>query len=261
MKSIVVIALFLALGVMPRALADDIVRANAGKQHAGQPSPKVNNAKATAGVRNSTGQAAKNRIGIQPNMKLRQNYPALIRPVTGAPLAMNVQRTLPHYQPTEMPNRPVRDRNVSGTNGRAKTGGGNSLAATGNRRSYFDALKRCRHERHDRHWWNQHCRTIVFVNTGYYYLDSGYWYPAYGYSPTYDYYDSDGPIYTYGDLLPDQVIANVQAALREAGYYVGPITGSLGPATRAAISNFQRDYGLIITGAIDEPTVQSLGLN
>lgn len=76
-----------------------------------------------------------------------------------------------------------------------------------------------------------------------------------------DYYDYDGPIYTYGDLLPDQVIANVQRALQEAGYYAGPITGSLNPATRAAISNFQRDYGLIITGAIDEPTVQSLELN
>ena len=101
----------------------------------------------------------------------------------------------------------------------------------------------------------------MFVNTGYYYLDTGYWYPAYGYNPAYDSYDADGPIYTYGDLLPDQVIVNVQAALREAGYYVGPITGSLGPATRAALSNFQRDYGLIITGAIDEPTVQSLGLN
>ena len=92
-------------------------------------------------------------------------------------------------------------------------------------------------------------------------MDTGYWYPAYGYSSTYDYYDYDGPIYTYANLLPDQVIANVQAALREAGYYVGPITGSLNPATRAAISNFQRDYGLIITGAVDEPTVQSLGLN
>ena len=109
--------------------------------------------------------------------------------------------------------------------------------------------------------WKRRCRTIVFVNTGYYYLDAGYWYPAYGYDPAYDYYDYDGPIYTYGDLLPDQVIANVQSALQEAGYYAGPITGSLNPATRAAISNFQRDYGLIITGAIDEPTVQSLELN
>jgi len=30
--------------------------------------------------------------------------------------------------------------------------------------------------------------------------------------------------------------------------------------TRAAIANFQRDYGLQITGAIDEDTVEALGL-
>src|SRR5205809_270584 len=30
--------------------------------------------------------------------------------------------------------------------------------------------------------------------------------------------------------------------------------------TRAALANFQRDYGLEITGAIDEATVETLGL-
>lgn len=129
-----------------------------------------------------------------------------------------------------------------------------------NPHSYADALKRGQHERHDRKWWHRHCQTIVFVNTGYYYLDAGYWYPAYGYDPAYNYYDNDGPIYTYGNLLPDQVIANVQAALRDVGYYLGPITGSINPATRAALSYFQRDNGLDITGAVDESTVYSLGL-
>jgi len=57
------------------------------------------------------------------------------------------------------------------------------------------------------------------------------------------------------------VIANVQAALQDAGYYFGSVTGSLSVETRAALSNFQRDQGLIITGAIDEPTVEALGLN
>ena len=124
----------------------------------------------------------------------------------------------------------------------------------------MDALKRCRREHHDSSWWRHHCRTIVFVNTGYYYLNAGYWYPAYGYDPVYTYSDYDGPIYTYGNLLPDQVIANVQLALRDVGYYLGPITGSLGPATRSALANFQRDNGLDITGAVDEWTVKSLGL-
>ena len=74
------------------------------------------------------------------------------------------------------------------------------------------------------------------------------------------YYDYDGPIYTYGNLLPDQVIANVQGALQDAGYYFGAVTGSLSVETRAALVNFQRDQGLIVTGAIDEPTVEALGL-
>jgi hypothetical protein len=91
-------------------------------------------------------------------------------------------------------------------------------------------------------------------------MPAGHWYPAYGYNPAYDYYDYDGPIYTYGNLLPDQVIANVQRALQEAGYYAGPITGSIGSGTRAALGYFQRDYVLIITEAIVEPTVAALGL-
>lgn len=125
---------------------------------------------------------------------------------------------------------------------------------------YDEAFRRHWHERHDRNWWHDHCQTIVFVNTGYYFLDGSYWYPAYGYDPLQTYYDYDGPVYTYSNLLPDEVIANVQTALQGAGYYYGPITGSLSVDTRAAIANFQRDYGLQITGAIDEDTVQALGL-
>jgi hypothetical protein len=128
------------------------------------------------------------------------------------------------------------------------------------RASFDDAFRRHWHEWHDRNWWHNHCETIVFVNTGYYFLDGSYWYPAYGYDPLQTYYDYDGPIYTYSNLLPDEVIANVQTALQDAGYYYGPITGSLSVDTRAAIANFQRDYGLPITGAIDEPTVEALGL-
>jgi len=129
------------------------------------------------------------------------------------------------------------------------------------RASFDDAFRRHWHEWHDRNWWHDHCQTIVFVNTGYYFLDGSYWYPAYGYDPLQTYYDYDGPVYTYSNLLPDEVIANVQTALQDAGYYYGPITGSLSVDTRAAIANFQRDYGLTITGAIDEPTVEALGLD
>jgi peptidoglycan hydrolase-like protein with peptidoglycan-binding domain len=48
--------------------------------------------------------------------------------------------------------------------------------------------------------------------------------------------------------------------LQDAGYYFGEITGSLGVDTRAALANFQRDHSLPVTGAIDEETVEALGL-
>ena len=51
-----------------------------------------------------------------------------------------------------------------------------------------------------------------------------------------------------------------ERALQDAGYYSGPITGSLSGETRLALASFQRDYGLPISGAIDEPTVDTLGL-
>jgi len=127
--------------------------------------------------------------------------------------------------------------------------------------SYAQALQKYRHVRHDRDWWDRHFTTIVFAGTGYYYWDAGYWYPAWGYDPVYDYYDYNGPIYTYGNLLPDQVILNVQQALKQLGYYAGALNGSLGPASRQALAYYQRDAGLNVNGVIDGPTVASLGLD
>ena len=89
----------------------------------------------------------------------------------------------------------------------------------------------------------------------------GWWYPAWGYDPYYSYYDYNGPIYGYDGLQPDEVIANVQAVLQQLGYYAYAVDGVLGSATEAAIANYQRDYGLPVTGAIDPPTVRSLGLS
>ena len=59
---------------------------------------------------------------------------------------------------------------------------------------------------------------------------------------------------------PDQVIANVQAALQQQGYYQGEVDGLLGPLTRAAIADYQRANGLAETAAIDQPTLQLLGI-
>jgi hypothetical protein len=112
---------------------------------------------------------------------------------------------------------------------------------------------------HDRIWWRNNYNRIVFVYGGWYYWNTGWWYPAWGYAPN-AYYAYDGPIYAYNDLPPDQVIANVQAALQQQGYYQGEVDGLLGPLTRAAIADYQRDRGLYETAAIDQPTLESLGM-
>src|SRR5437867_4360622 len=112
---------------------------------------------------------------------------------------------------------------------------------------------------HERNWWRSHYNRVVFVYGGWYAWNAGYWIPAWGYDSN-AYYAYDGPIYAYNNLPPDQVIANVQAALQEQGYYQGEVDGLLGPLTRAAVANYQRDHGLYITSAIDRPTLSSLGM-
>ena len=60
---------------------------------------------------------------------------------------------------------------------------------------------------------------------------------------------------------PDRVIADVQTELQQMGYYQGEVDGLLGPMTRQALTAYQADQGLTTTAAIDEPTLNSLGLS
>ena len=160
-------------------------------------------------------------------------------------------------------NNPANDKlaiGIPGNGNKIDTNVGRGKTTNENRDSYADAMRRYRHERHDCDWWKQHYVVIVLVGGGYYYHDAGYWYPAWGYDLNYERYDYDGPIYTYGNLLPDQVIINVQRALKELGYYAGDLNGSLGANTRDALAAYQQDYGLDATGVVDEATVRALGL-
>ena len=124
----------------------------------------------------------------------------------------------------------------------------------------YDAFRSYRAQWHDRDWWRSRHNRIVFVYGAPYFWDSGWWYPAWGYDPNAN-YAYDGPIYGYNELPPDQVVANVQAALQEQGYYTGEVDGLLGPLTRAALARYQQDHGLYTTSAIDEPTLASLGMS
>jgi Putative peptidoglycan binding domain len=112
----------------------------------------------------------------------------------------------------------------------------------------------------NRFWWTSHYNHIVFLFGGWYYWNAGYWYPAWGYAPGAVYY-YNGPIYASSpEMDPGQVVANVQSALQEQGYYQGDIDGILGPQTRAALADYQNDQGIEPTGAVDEPTLESLGM-
>jgi hypothetical protein len=124
----------------------------------------------------------------------------------------------------------------------------------------YTVFRNYKSEWHDQNWWRGRYRNnITFVFGAPYYWNAGYWFPAWGYNPN-AYYAWDGPIYAYNRLPPDQVIANVQAALQQQGYYRGDVDGLIGPLTRGAIADYQRDHGLYTSSTIDQPTLQSLGM-
>jgi len=115
---------------------------------------------------------------------------------------------------------------------------------------------------HDSGWYRSNFAQVALIGGGYYYFNSGYWYPAWGYDPAAQYYAYDGPIYVGQRAQPpDQVIADVQAELQEQGYYTGEVDGLLGPLTREALTAYQADHGLYTTAAIDEPTLDAMGLS
>ena len=62
-----------------------------------------------------------------------------------------------------------------------------------------------------------------------------------------------GNTYLYAETL-----RRTQQALKERDYYEGTVDGAFGPATRAALQNFQRDNSLIVTGAPDQQTLRRL---
>ena len=124
----------------------------------------------------------------------------------------------------------------------------------------YAVFRNYKSEWHDRNWWHNHYHNnITFVFGAPYYWNAGCWFPAWGYSPN-AYYAWDGPIYGYNRMPPDQITANVQSALQQQGYYHGEVDGVIGPLTRGAIADYQRDHGLYTTSTIDQPTLQSLGI-
>jgi Putative peptidoglycan binding domain len=133
-------------------------------------------------------------------------------------------------------------------------------------------------DRNRDHFWHGHrCRFFnnswVIFDLGFYPWDYGYGYYPYGAYSYYDggYYDdvyapseySQGPSPAqsqYDSGNRDSSVSQVQAALAREGYYRGAIDGSLGPATRNALRRYQRNHGLDVTGRVDRPMIEALGL-
>ena len=126
----------------------------------------------------------------------------------------------------------------------------------------YEVFRSYHPEWHDQGWYRSHYNRVELIGGGYYFWNNGYWYPAWGYSPAAQYYAYDGPIYVGQHAEPpDQVIADVQDVLQQMGYYKGEVDGLLGPLTREALTAYQADQGLTQTAAIDEPTLDSLGMS
>jgi len=101
----------------------------------------------------------------------------------------------------------------------------------------------------------------MLIGGGWYYWNAGYWYPAWGYDNSAAYYPYDGPIYVGKSAKPfDQIVADVQTILQEQGLYRGQVDGLVGPLTREALAAYQSALGLEATGAMDQPTLEQLGM-
>src|SRR5881397_3446786 len=59
----------------------------------------------------------------------------------------------------------------------------------------------------------------------------------------------------------DQVVQNVQQALKDQGFYYGEVTGEKDADTTAAIRRYQIRNGLQITGDLNTETLKSLGVD
>jgi hypothetical protein len=127
--------------------------------------------------------------------------------------------------------------------------------------AHYTAFKNYHPQWHDHSWWHSHHNHILLIGGGWYYWNAGYWYPAWGYDDSAAYYPYDGPIYVGNSPKPfDQIVADVQTTLQEQGYYHGEVDGLVGPLTQEALAAYQSAQGLEATAAIDQPTLESLGI-
>ena len=104
----------------------------------------------------------------------------------------------------------------------------------------------------DRHRdWSRN-NVHVWGDHRYRWYDGGWLIIDGGYEPTY---------YSRADYSGSSIVQQVQRRLTVRGYPSGYADGIIGPATRRAIADYQRDNGLSVTGRINESLLASMGLD
>jgi Putative peptidoglycan binding domain len=248
MKKILLLTLTLSLSMAQVVRADNDTDNKKKRKHQAEVAAEQHSQQAAQSQKKVVSQPVKTRVqpvqpGAVPTQRILARSPHSVAPTQRQPVKSEANPNGQNRVRTQAPNQAEnRNRRVD-------------------RNSFAAARTRAVHGYHNRYWWRSHYNTrFVFFGGGYYYWNLGYWCPAFGYSPFYNNYAYIEPIYGYNNLAPGQVIQNVQLALRDQGYYPGAIDGLIGTQTRAALSSFQRDHGLIVTSAVDEPTLVALGL-
>ena len=126
---------------------------------------------------------------------------------------------------------------------------------------HYEVFRTYQPQWHDRTWWHSNHKHVVLIGGGWYYWKAGYSYTAWGYDESAAYYPYDGPIYVGKSAKPfDQIVADVQSILQEQALYRGEVDGLVGPLTQEALVAYQSSLGLEPTGAIDQPTLEALGM-
>jgi len=121
-------------------------------------------------------------------------------------------------------------------------------------------------ERHDANWhrdWDR--RRAHFFRNRFFVFDDGFWFGLDdGFYPYDDYYAYDDQDYYGYDASTDpysvSTVSAVQSDLAKQGYYRGVIDGVYGPQTRVALTRYQSNHGLQVTGSLTTATLRSLGL-
>jgi hypothetical protein len=142
---------------------------------------------------------------------------------------------------------------------RKGAGSASSFAASGrtgsNRGQYAFASHQGWNHGSEYNWNGNHYR---WYGNGWF-IVSPYPYGYGDYGP--NYYGTTYYAPGYSNYGGAPVSVQVQSALSQQGYYQGPIDGIVGPGTRAAISTYQQNNGLRVTGTITPGLLNNLGVS